>query len=85
MPPSVQELQKQADLLQAQLKKAQADEAELEKVRSTPRAPEVVLTNLLEAIAMRLGNRPELKLLLAEYKAATKQEEPPAPDEPLAA
>ena len=80
MAPSVADLKKASDAAASALAKAEADEAALEKARSSPRTPEVVLTDLLVLFAMRLGNRKDLQLLIAEYKAATKQEEPPAPE-----
>jgi hypothetical protein len=74
------------------LEAAQAAHDEAEKKAAGPREPETVVTDLLERIVMRLGNRPELRALLTEleqsanlalqYKA--EEAEPPAalPDTP---
>jgi len=73
---TVAELQAEADKAQRNLKAAQDAAAAEAKVKAEPRAPQVVISDLLEAIVMRLGNRPELKLLLTELKAAAHIEEP---------
>lgn len=73
MAPTSEELLKQSADLQRQALQQQASEDALAKVKAAPRSAEVVLAALFEAIAMRLGNRPDLKLLIAEFKAATKQ------------
>jgi len=52
---------------------AQAAAAAEAKAIATPRAPEVIITDLFEQIALRVGNRPQFRLLIAEYRAATKQ------------
>jgi len=39
------------------------------------RATELVLSDLLNGIVMRLGNRPDLRALAAEFKAATVKPE----------
>jgi septal ring factor EnvC (AmiA/AmiB activator) len=73
MDQTVEQLQAEADAAQRRLEAAKTADAALQKAKETPRAPDVVLADLLEAFAMRLGNRPELKLLITEYKASTKQ------------
>jgi len=64
-----------AAVAQAQrvLDAAKAAAAAETKATTTPRAPEVILADLFDQIALRIGNRPQFKLLIAEYRAATKQ------------
>ena len=38
-----------------------------------PRAPDVIITDLLEAIVMHGGNHPHQRALLSEFKAATER------------
>ena len=73
MAQTLQQLQDAAKAANAAVVKAQADAAAEAKAKDTPRAPEVVLSDILANIAGRIGNRPDLRLLLTEFKAATKQ------------
>jgi len=73
MAKTLEQLQTDAKQAADALARAQAALDAEAKAAAEPRAPEVVLTDLLEQIAMRLGNRPELRVLIAEYKGATKQ------------
>jgi len=75
---TVEQLQAAADKAQRDLETAKADAAALAKAKETPRPPDVVITDLLTEIVMRLGNRKDLQLLLAELKATT--EPSPAPE-----
>lgn len=59
------------------LEAAQSAHDEAERKAAGPRAPVVVLADLLDKIVMRLGNRPELRALVAEF--VPKEEPPPAP------
>jgi len=77
--PTVAELQAAADKAQRDLEAAKKAAETEAKVKAEPRAPEVVISDLLGAIVMRLGNRPDLQLLLTELKAAAHIEEPPPP------
>lgn len=77
---TVEQLQAAADKAQRDLDTAKADAAALAKAKDTPRTPDVVITELLSLIVMRLGNRKDLQLLLAELKATTEpQQEEPQP------
>lgn len=77
--PTIEELQKAADASAKALEQAKADEAALEKAKNTPRTPDVVLADFLKLVAMRLGNRKDLQLLIAEFEAAIGKEPPPPP------
>jgi hypothetical protein len=77
IPNDVERLQAAADKAQRDLLTAQADAAALAKAKATPRAPDVVITDLLALIVMRLGNRKDLQLLLAELRATTEPEPEP--------
>lgn len=79
---TVEQLQAAADKAQRDLDAAKLEAAKEAKVKAEPRPPDVVITDLLSLIVMRLGNRKDLQLLLTELKATT--EPPPAPeDQPL--
>lgn len=75
---TVEQLQAQADAAQRKLDAAKAAAAATAKAQATPRTPDVIMVDFMSLVAMRLGNRPDLKLLITELKAATHQEEPPA-------
>lgn len=57
---------------QDQLAAAEASVAAAEHQVIEPRSPEVVIGLFMDQVAMRLGNRPELRQLIAEFKNATK-------------
>ena len=73
MAQSIEQLQAAAKAADAALAKAQAEADALAKAKATPRTPEAVLSDIIANIAGHLGNRPDLRVLQAEYKAATKQ------------
>ena len=50
---------------------AQAEHDAATKEPAPPRTPDVVLHDILDEINMRLGNRPSMRALLAEFKAGT--------------
>lgn len=79
---NIVKLQAVADSSAKALAVAQADAAALAKAQATPRVPDVVITDLLELIVMRLGNRKDMQLLLVELKTAT--EHAPAVTQPVA-
>lgn len=58
----------------AQVAEAQAADARAAAQVHDPRAAEVVLKDILDYIAMRLGNRGDLRALLEEYFNAVKVE-----------
>lgn len=60
------------------LQAAQTAHDKAEAEGAGPRKADVILMDWFEAVTMRLGNRPELRKLLDELKAATEQP-PPEP------
>lgn len=79
--PDLVKLKADADAAARKLATAEADAAALAKAKESPRTPDVVITDLLTLIVMRLGNRKDLQLLLAELKATT--EPAPAVEQPV--
>ena len=78
MAQTFEQLQQAAKLANAQLAAAQAAAAAELKAKTQPRTPNVILTDIFTNIASRLGNRPDLRLLITEFKAATAPAPAPA-------
>jgi hypothetical protein len=81
MAPTTEETSAKLDAAKASLAEAQAAHDAAEKEAQGPRAPAVIIDELLTSIVAHFGNRPEMEKLLKELKAATAPEEPP-PAEP---
>lgn len=79
------ELAKKADDLQKQADAAKAASDAAAELAKHPRAPEVIVIDILHAIGDRLGNHPRLEKLLAELDAAVVRAAPPADAEKQAA
>lgn len=60
---------------QKNLATAEAAAAALAPAATGPRAPEVIIIDLFDALAMRVGNRPQVRALIDELKAATAPKE----------
>jgi hypothetical protein len=67
---------------QAALEAAQA-EHDAAQESAPPRAPGVVLADLLDELAMRTGHHPHFVKLVAEFKATLPKEEPAPEEQPL--
>jgi hypothetical protein len=67
-----------ADLEKAkqQLEAAQSAHDAATAAAEGPRSPDAIIAEWLELVTMRLGNRPELRALIAELKDATGEKEP---------
>ncbi len=72
MAQTLEQLKAAAVLANAQVAAAEKAAAAAAAAAATPRDPEVVLADIFTNIAGRLGNRPDLRALIAEFKAATK-------------
>lgn len=75
--PDLAKLKAAADASAKALAAAEADAAALEKAKDTPRTEGVVLIDFMKLVAMRLGNRKDLQLLVTEFEAAVN---PPPPE-----
>ena len=64
MAQTFEQLQQAAKLANAQLAAAQAAAAAELKAKTHPRTPNMILPDILTNIASRLGNRPDLRLLI---------------------
>jgi hypothetical protein len=62
----------------AQLATAEAAHAAALEESEANKSPEEIFIDLLEAIVMRLGNRPEMRAMVAALKPKAVKEEPPA-------
>lgn len=73
MPKTLEQLKAEAataaNALAAAQKQADAEAA----AAAAPRTPDVILADLLEQLVMQLGNKLKLRVLIAEFKGATKQ------------
>jgi hypothetical protein len=69
-----------ADLEAAKQKLADAEAAHAKSLEESAanKTPEEIFTDLLEAIVMRLGNRPDMRAMLTALKPKAAKEEPPA-------
>jgi hypothetical protein len=80
MAPTTEETNAAVEAAKKQLADAEAAHAAATAESAEPRAPGVVVTDLLERIVDRMGNRPELEKLVKELKATAPKPEP-APEE----
>jgi hypothetical protein len=82
MPKTLAELQADAKLATDTLAAAQKVADAEAKAKVTPRSPDLILLDLFTQIVMRLGNRPDLRLLITELTAAIAPKPPPPPRQP---
>jgi hypothetical protein len=69
-----------ADLEAAKAKLAEAQAAHDVSVKEklANKSPAEITTDLLDAIVMRLGNRPDMRAMVAALKPKPEKEEPPS-------
>ena len=62
----------------AQLATAEAAHAAALQESEANKSPEEIVTDILDAIVMRLGNRPDMRAMVAALKPKAPEKEPPA-------
>lgn len=71
MVPTTEETAAALDKAKADLAAAEAAHQDATTAAAGPRKPEVILTDLLDRLVLRLGNRPELRALVTELQKAS--------------